>query len=573
LQRARTILFERGGLLAVAVAALYLWVAPRAVVGGDNAEFVTLGTIGGVAHPSGYPLYLMWLRLWSWLPVGSPAHAAAIATALIGIGAVVALHAACRAWGAGAISATAAVAVYAGGALVLQIHTEAEVFALNSLVVATVLWLAGDGGPLRGMARVVALAAVAGLGLANHSTCVLLAPVGLYGAVRGLREASQRPAVVIAAAIAALITGLLPYLYLLLTWEPPLGWTKLHGLGDLVHHFLRLDYGSSGKLTAQDTPVDYPAQFWLLGRSLAKAWLFLPGAVAIAALGYFAVRRGWAWRMLAVSFLLTGPLLITKFNLDPIGTGAFVCERFHLLPILLLAVPLAVALDPVADRVKLPLGSVVGVFVFLAVAGRSLPHQARAESPALENALRAELAKLPPHAVVIVNVESFHFGLAYLQDVVGLRPDVQVISWPMSRSPEYRERVARRTGLVFQAPTGGVLSVAIAEQVFARGEPLYIDAFGGGIAKALPTYPYGIFFRVLPRGAKLPTPKDVFDENQELLASWDLAYPHPNESDQPAADVHILVSRAWSMIADALAASGDASDAAAAREVALGISP
>jgi hypothetical protein len=569
----RTVLFERGGLLALAVAALYLWVAPHYVVGGDNGEFVTLGTIGGVAHPSGYPLYLIWLRLWSWLPAGSPAHATAIATALLGIGTVVVLHAACRAWGARPIAATAAVAVYAGGPLVLQIHTEAEVFALNSLVAATILWLAGDQGPLKGIARVVMLALVAGLGLANHSTCVLVAPVGLYGAVRGLREAKQRPAIVIAASVGALIVGLLPYIYLLMTWEPPLAWTKLHGLGDLVHHFLRRDYGSSGKLTAENTPVNYPAQLWLLVRSLGAAWLWLPGAVAVAALGYFAAVRGWAWRTLAASFVLAGPLLITKFNLEPIGTGVFVCTRFHLLPILLLAVPLAVAVDSLVARVKLPLGSAVGVFVFAAVAGRSLPHQARAQSPALENALRAELRQLPPRAVVIVNVESYHFGMAYLQDVLGLRPDIQVISWPMVKSPEYRARAARRTGLAFEAPKGGVLSVAVAEQVLAEGRPLYIDAFGGGIAGALTTYPYGIFFRVLPRDTRPPPPREVFEANQALLEKWDLAYPHPNDGDLPAADIHVFMARSWSMIGDALAASGDPADAASAREVAAGLAP
>ena len=38
LQRARSILFEQGGLLALAVAGLYLWIAPHTIVGGDNAD-------------------------------------------------------------------------------------------------------------------------------------------------------------------------------------------------------------------------------------------------------------------------------------------------------------------------------------------------------------------------------------------------------------------------------------------------------------------------------------------------------------------------------------------------------
>ena len=50
--------FDRGGLLACTALVLYLWVAPPHIVDGDNAEFSTLGSIGGVAHPSGYPLYL-----------------------------------------------------------------------------------------------------------------------------------------------------------------------------------------------------------------------------------------------------------------------------------------------------------------------------------------------------------------------------------------------------------------------------------------------------------------------------------------------------------------------------------
>jgi hypothetical protein len=569
-------LFEQGGLLALAVAGLYLWIAPHTIVGGDNAEFVTLGTIGGVAHPSGYPLYCMWLRLWSWLPV-NPAHATALATAVIGVGVVVVLHAACRAWGARPLAATAAVAIYAAGPLVMQIHTEAEVFALNSLVVAAVLWLAADGGPVRGIARVAVLALVAGLGLSNHSTCVLAAPVGVYGAVRGLREATQRRIVVVAAAVGALAVGFLPYLYLLVTWEPPLAWTRLDGLDGLVHHFLRLDYGGSGRLTAEDIPVDYLGQLWLLVRSLAAAWLWLPGAVAVGALGYLAVRRNWAWRMLAASFLLAGPVLITRFNLEPIGTGAFICSRFHLLPILLLAVPLAVAIDRLVDqqlgRVALPVGSVVCVFAFAAVAGRSLPHQGRAQSPAIENALRATLAALPAKAVVIVNPENTYFGLGYLQEVLGLRPDVTVISWPMAKSAEYRERLARRTGLVFEAPKGGVLSVAVAEQVLARGQPLFIDAYGGGIAKVFQTYPLGLVFRVLPRGTAPPSPREVFEENRALLAEQDFAYPHPTEGDQPVADVHVFYARTWSMIAGALDAASDPADAASAREIAAGLAP
>ena len=106
-------MWRAGGALALVVLALYVWQAPHHVVDGDNAEFVTIGATGGVPHPSGYPLYALWLRLWSHLPLGTAAHTAAIATAVLGAAQVLALHAAARAWGARALSASVAVALVA----------------------------------------------------------------------------------------------------------------------------------------------------------------------------------------------------------------------------------------------------------------------------------------------------------------------------------------------------------------------------------------------------------------------------------------------------------------------------
>ncbi len=182
-QRVRELAFHRGGALTLLVFAIYLAVACPFIVENDNAEFATLGAVGGVAHPSGFPLYVMWLRLWSWLPVDTAAHAAAIATAILGALSVLVLHAAARAWGARPLSASVAAGIFAMAPLVLRYHTRAEVFALNNLVVACVVWLAATRGPLHASWRAGALGLVAGLGLSNNLTCVLVAPLGLLGLV------------------------------------------------------------------------------------------------------------------------------------------------------------------------------------------------------------------------------------------------------------------------------------------------------------------------------------------------------------------------------------------------------
>src|ERR1041384_8031069 len=82
------------GLCALVV---YAALASPYVVAADNAEFAALGALGGGAHPSGYPLYVLWLRAWSWLPGATAAHTAALATAILGGLSIAVLHAACRA--------------------------------------------------------------------------------------------------------------------------------------------------------------------------------------------------------------------------------------------------------------------------------------------------------------------------------------------------------------------------------------------------------------------------------------------------------------------------------------------
>ena len=104
-------LIDRGGLVGLAALIAYVALASPHVVAADNAELATLGALGGAAHPSGYPAYVLWLRAWSWLPGASPAHTAALATAILGALTVWVLHAACRAWGARPIAATFSAAI------------------------------------------------------------------------------------------------------------------------------------------------------------------------------------------------------------------------------------------------------------------------------------------------------------------------------------------------------------------------------------------------------------------------------------------------------------------------------
>nr|MBK7066537.1 DUF2723 domain-containing protein [Deltaproteobacteria bacterium] len=190
---------------SLVAAAAYLPTAARSVLGGDNGEFATLFHAPGVAHPPGYPLYLLYLRALR-PPAASPAHGAALATALLGAAAAAALFSAGRAWapsrGAPRPSRRSLgrcrrslAPRHAGGGLRAQRLIARRQPGRRQ----------GPAAPLRGTRRAIPLGGLVGLGLANHHTIVLLAPLGVFAMVRA-RE-SRRPALAPALSVPAPLSG------------------------------------------------------------------------------------------------------------------------------------------------------------------------------------------------------------------------------------------------------------------------------------------------------------------------------------------------------------------------------
>jgi Protein of unknown function (DUF2723) len=578
----RRALLDRGGLLALVTLVVYIVLAPTHIVDGDNAEFSTLGTLGGTAHPTGYPLYLLWLRATSWLPGQSPAHTAALATAILGAASVLVLHAACRAWGAKPLSATIACAIYAGAPISIRIGIRAEVFALNCLVVAAILWLSATGGPLRGWQRALALGIVAGLGLSNHMTCVLIAPVGILGAIRGVRESSRAS---IAIAIGGLALGLLPYVYLLVTPDTAASWGSVRDLSDLFAMVTRRDYGGPGAFVQSGEDVTAASQVVALVSTLGRAWLWLPLALGWFAFGYHLAKprdgeTRWAWGLLAASWLLAGPILANRFNIAPKAMGLYVIQRFHQLPVLLMAVPVALGFDRIGALIRTRLGAhaaivLVSTLGFAAAVGLSLPHLMRVNTPAVERYTQNVFGSLPPDAVMLAGQDDEYFGPMYVQNALGERRDVTLLAFHMSAFPWYAKRMMAR-GIYL--PDGNEPPVVrIVEYLHAKQRPVFVSRqvndVSRAIVKAFPTYIYGPVLRVLPRGTPVPSIDAILEENKRIFTAFRFGYPLPGEDDEFGTMIHQRYASALLALARRLEAAGKREDAAWAVEAARAIGP
>lgn len=346
------------GLVGLILGACYLTTLAPAVLGHDHGEYVTTGNEGGVPHPPGYPLYVLWLRAWSWLPLGAVLRTS-LASAALGLGAVAVLFAAARRWGASPLAAAIGAALYGLSPRLWLLHTHADNLSLASLQGAAVLWVVA--APLRPLVRAGLLGLLAGTAVCSHHTLFTLAPVMLWGLVRaawaaagevpgapaiepeppvseevargwwatqaptlsapviGLTRRARRGAgelrrwvgrrgrVVLGGwarvALTALVgmgAGLLPFAYSM--WLSHLDdgrwvWGRLLTLTDLLNHIARHEYGFWNLTAARSYVVpDLPERLQGLARRLGHDLLWLPALLGVLTGLRVLVRVVHRWR-------------------------------------------------------------------------------------------------------------------------------------------------------------------------------------------------------------------------------------------------------------------------------------
>ncbi|MCU0500792.1 MAG: DUF2723 domain-containing protein, partial [Anaerolineae bacterium] len=176
-------------IVATLAALLYLRTLAPGVLGGDSGEFQFAAWLGGFAHPTGYPLYLLLGYLWTHLlPIADAAWRMNAFSALWGAVAVGLLYLLARQMLQMAAPATGwpiaisrllallAAAIFAVTTTFWSQAVVAEVYALNAALIIAIL-LALVTWAARGRMRALYLAAfLFGLSLAHHRTTLLWIP-------------------------------------------------------------------------------------------------------------------------------------------------------------------------------------------------------------------------------------------------------------------------------------------------------------------------------------------------------------------------------------------------------------
>lgn len=449
---------------------LYLRTLAPGLLTGDSAEFQVAAWRLGLAHPTGYPLYLLLGSLWQHLLalVGfTPAYALNVFSAFFGAATVALLYFCMVGWlqsslGVRRLAALFTAVLFAVNFTFWSQNLIAEVYTLHTFFIVLLFLVAGlftitthvhdtdqlvtasPSHPARA-SLVILLALLVGLSLTHHAMTLLLLP-SLALVLWQARRAWMGQARTWLLAGLALIAPLLLYLYLPLRSGPAASPWYHQALGAEALTLYENSWASFiNFITGQSIAVGFHNLEGAL-QQLPQAWLlwrlhFLWPGVVLALLGLYLLlrQRQWSILTLTVPFFLVQQTFNLFYNIGDI--------LVYYIPLYLIAAiwagfaanAIGGGLQTMMDRAETtnqtaPPRPVLQVGTVLVVVLFWLPIQLATRDFALidqSNATRAQSlwqaiagAQPPANAILVSNDRNEIAPLFYLQAIEGILPGV-----------------------------------------------------------------------------------------------------------------------------------------------------
>jgi 4-amino-4-deoxy-L-arabinose transferase-like glycosyltransferase len=494
-------------LLAVVIPfAVYMATLAPSVTFFDSGEFLTATASLGSAHSPGYPLFLMFAKPFTWLPLGNIAFrinmATAFSSSLACLGVYLLTIRLLRdeqlmdnpvfsAWSIKLAGLSAACAFAFTPRLWLQSNHD-KPYPLLAFITAVIFYLIllwrqhykqGEERP----AFIYAATFLAGMSMAAHQSVVLLLPAWTVLIVLAdWRMITRIKELILATAFALFGFSVHLYLPLRATQNPLLNWGDPKSSTQFLWHFLRRGYQSephlrdASLLWEQIKAFNVPHEFTWVGVLLVV----------------FALFRLWhLQRDIVIAYLtvICVFLLVIAGYFNTPREMIFLTEEFftpvYLLTAVLIGVGLHCLLEFAVKNARLPehfgfsvYGLVTGMFFSLPVVmciTKYYENDQHNNYIAFDYATNS-LRSLPQNAVMFTWGDSGAFPLWYLQGVERMREDLDlphtphiVFDWYLDSLPRlFRDSNLRNFDIQSSGPELG-LRIAITDLIGKR--PVYID--------------------------------------------------------------------------------------------------
>lgn len=487
------------------------------IAGGDSGMFIGTAYQLGVSHPPGYPLYTLLAHFATLLPWGSVAMRVNALSSVFDATAVAIVFAILQRLTQSAPAAFTGALMMAFSPLFWRYAVIAEVFALNNLFAALLLYctLRFWQQPSKQWAYVGALCL--GLGLSNHHTLVLIGVPLTFAVLWRGKTFLLRPKTLLSL-FALFAAGLLPYAYL--PWAAArhalISWGQADTLQGFMWHVLRKDFGTF-RLGATNANSHFWASTANYLSAVASESLFA-GAVVIG-VGLWQGLRG-------------------KNSYVRISALAFVCYLgiFHALA----NIPLD---HPISREVQARFWQQANLFIFIWL-GLGVHFLWRKNPPALRWGIaivavatqcavnyrgsdqswntaflrfgRAVLNSLPQNTMLISQGDVYLNTLRYVQQVENLRPDIAIVDKELIKMRWYNNYHEHHLSHI-NIDTNNPSLLSLVEANRARF-PIFTVALPD-LAQSLPGYeprPFGLLYQIVPKGTPFDLQQYLSDSQRAI---------------------------------------------------------
>jgi hypothetical protein len=385
--------------------------------GADGGDLIAAAATNGVAHPSGYPTYLMLARLFQFIPVGALALRTNLMSAVFAACAALVVYEIVINATRNPMASFASAYAFGLAPLFWSQAVITEVYTLHILFIAVLLLLSTHDSQrfLFGL--------IFGLGMGNHVTTIFLLPLLFHKEKKILLQR-----------LAGIALGLTVYLSLPLRAlsRPPVNW----GNPVTLENFLWL---VSGKLYQGQLFALTPAEVWERVQSAAALFLDQFGIVGLL-IGFIGLvvyyvptrlNRSLLWIALAsVLFPLAYDTRDSFLYLLP----AFLCFAIWI------GAGLANLMDSAAPRARSALALIFLALTLIRAGGHWSQVDASRDARA-ENFGAEIMANIPENAILFTKGDQATLTLWYFHYALKQRPDTALIATDLLQNEWYQETI------------------------------------------------------------------------------------------------------------------------------------
>ncbi|MBI3836956.1 MAG: DUF2723 domain-containing protein [Planctomycetia bacterium] len=411
-------------LTSLAAWLVYVRTACPTVFVGDSGELAAAVHTLGVAHPPGYPLYVLLGKLFSLVvPIGRPVYRLNLFSATMSAVSVGFMQATLSALG---FSWPVSVASALGWAFSASLWSQsgiARVYALGAAISAAATWcgIYWYVDPNLGNIPLYAAFAIVGFGMANHP--IAAAHVPALAALVGLKDPAHIDDPLFWMTCAAcLLPGLALYAWIPLRARrgARVNWANIATPGDLVNFLRRKQYWRHRYVTHWREA--WQVITFYLGR-VAEEFGFLGAAAAVIGLPLLASEQLPLLVMVLVLVLLNGGAMIAHARREDI----FHWTRYMLCAWFALVLPLAWGWNMMVSNLPADFARPMAFLLPVGLLVTRFRRHDLSRHRYADGYNRRILECLPEGATLIAQDDNVVFPLMYLKYAEGVRPDVKLL--------------------------------------------------------------------------------------------------------------------------------------------------